>query len=207
MNLKVKPITKLFYHYYDYKIIMDADHYDEVTQGLDFFNSEHGQMVSKTKTVYSKGKVNLYFNGDESLDYYQKHYKDMIQSVSGPINDYHRSILLKKDIEIKKTLYYKKYRYKIKFLRRSRNSNLSGDILTKLKDMVRTNPTDYLGMNLYEQMSGRYHYFGLTPMVYVSDRQSLMMLELAGKEYISQRIKVITIKEIENNERYDEETN
>jgi len=207
MNLKIKPITKLFYYYYDYKIVMDANSFNDMREGFDFFNSEHSQInTMRVKTVYNNGKVNLYFNGKDLLNYYTKYYKELIQSISGPINDYHHSLILKSNIEIKKTLYYKKYRYKVKFSKNNKNSSSSiGDtnLITKLRDMIRTNPQDYLGTNLYEQ---RFSYY-LTPVVYVTDKQSLMMLELIAKEHISQRIKVITIKEIESNERPDEETN
>ncbi len=185
MNLKIEPSNKRFYSRYDYrvKIKYSIPHIDNDFPLKAVSGSESGRDI-----------LNFYFNDLENVQKFINHYGDKVLKIEGPINKYHETLLGNPGVDIKKTLYYNKYRYKMKFGYRGLKERDDNNLVMTLRNLVKNNKEDFLGTHLYDGMQWSW----VMPVVYAKDEQSLMMLKLstvAEKELI----KAITIKEIEEN--------
>ena len=181
MNLEIKPSKKRYYHAYDYRVI--------VKYCIPHISNDFPMKVITNRNI------NFYFNGLENIQKFKDHYKDKVLSIEGPVNEYHSELLGKTDVDIKKTLYYNKYRYKVKFGFLDNKISRENHTIITLRNLVNSNKEDFLGTHLHEG----FMYSFTMPVVYTKDEQSLMMLRLSTDAKARQIIKAITIKEIKAN--------
>lgn len=186
MNPKIEPSKKRFYHRFDYraKVKYSIPHIDN-----DF------PLKAVTGREYGRDILNFYFNDLENVQKFINHYGDKVLKIEGPINEYHSALLVRPDVDIKKTLYYSKYRYKVRFGFQDSKIAKENNTVMALRNLVKSNKEDFLGTHLYDGMMWSW----TMPVIYTKDKKSLMMLKLATAVKHKDIIKAITIKEIEEN--------
>lgn len=186
MNLKIEPSNKRFYHRYDYRV--------KTKYSIPHINNDF-PLKAVSGSDNGKDILNFYFNDLENVQKFIDHYGDKILKVEGPINTFHSVLLMRPDIDIKKTLYYNKYRYKVRFGFQDNSVAKENNTVMALRNLVKNNKEDFLGTHLYEGIQWSW----TMPVIYTKDKQALMMLKLATSVKHKDIIKAITIKEIEKN--------
>jgi hypothetical protein len=188
MNLRFEPSFKTYYTGLYYRVkIKDSLSVEELSELWDIFsNKRDGKVKAPTSS-----RVMIYLHNEKQL----QHFIDTVDNrkidvIQGPINDYHKSVLDKPGLEVKNTLYYKKYRYKADYGLIDKGEARS-NILSMLRNLVASDKQNFLGQNIYENRMG-----WSWPRIYVAGDEQLMMLKLSSDEYINHITKVVTIKEI-----------
>lgn len=189
MNPKLEPSFKTYYNGLYYRIKLNGSlSIDEVEKLWDMFKSKRDH---KLKAPYQKNII-CYLHNEEQL----KHFINVvdnkkIDSIQGPLNKYHKSMILDPGYEIKKTLYYNKYRYRVDYGLTERDTNKVESFLAMLRAMVKNDKENFLGQSIYQSVNG-----WSWPRLYVAGDEQLMIVKLSSEEQIRAITKVVTIKEI-----------
>ena len=201
MNLRIEPTKKIYYHNLKYKIVINdeinTDEYYNLIGRDDIWGMRPYAYCAKI--LKNKDQTQIYADNEIAFNNLRKYFDKRIVHLEKPINSYHSELLEKYDIDIKKTLYYRKYRYKVKFGNLSEGKN---KVIDNIQAVVRSNPESFMCMGLHNYSSISYSW--IMPTVYIKDKQSLMLLKLSVGEQSQHVNTVITIKEIKNEERIGE---
>lgn len=194
LTMKVKPSNKLYYRDKLYKLVVSdltRDKLQEVYKSPIWDQSTWGRYQNiKVRRRYPD--TFIYVAEKDQAEAVYKILKPKVVEVYGPINGYHKTLLKEftRNIDIKKNLYHKKYRYQAIY-----GLTETKETVDKITNIVYTNKDGYLGQGLYYSL-------GFTsPRVFVKGDRELMLLKLATEEHIKQVKTVVTIKEIIENEK------
>ncbi|OUU18331.1 MAG: hypothetical protein CBC05_02810 [Crocinitomicaceae bacterium TMED45] len=204
-KIKIQPTKKTYYHNLKYKIVVDGelkyDEYWEILKNGNVWGDE--PFAFNSKILRNKDTTHFYIKTKDVFDNLLKYFNGKIQHCEEPINSYHSELLDKFDVDIKKTLYYRKYRYKSKFgTMLSDGSTSRESIIKAIQSLVRSNSDMFMCMGLYNYSTSAYSW--IMPTIYVRNKEGLMLLKLATGEITQHINKVITIKEIEDEKRISE---
>jgi hypothetical protein len=197
MNLKLKPSYKTYYNglYYKIKIkdSLDMEELDELYHGK---KGGHPVMSwsdknSKMQAPTSKNVHCYLYNEEQVKSFLDTVDNKKIDYIQGPINDYHKKLLNDMGIEVKNTLYYKKYRYRIDFGLLNKDEVDVSSFLLMLRQMVSNDKENFLGQHIYQTQLG-----WAWPRIYLTGDEQLMIVKLSSEERIKQITKVVTVKEI-----------
>ena len=189
MNQKLEPSFKTYYNGLYYRVkLNDSLSIDELEQLWDIFKRKGNY---KLKAPLSS-KVICYLYDEQQLKTFTKVInKTKIDNIQGPLNKYHKTMLIDAGYEIKNTLYYKKYRYRVDYGLTDRNKANVEIFLSGLRSMVANDKENFLGQNIFQSSYG-----WSWPRLYVAGDEQLMIVKLSSEEQIRAITKVVTIKEI-----------
>ena len=204
-KIKIEPTKKIYYHNLKYKIIingeLNSEEYWQLLKNDKIWGAE--PFAFNSKILRNGNTTHFYIKSKDVFDNLLQYFNGKIKHCEEPINSYHSELLDKYDVDIKKTLYYRKYRYKSKFgTLINDGSNTREGVIKSIQSLVQNNPNMFMCMGLYNYSTSTYSW--IMPTIYVKDKQGLMLLKLSAGDIHQHINKVITIKEIKDEKRISE---
>ena len=187
MKLKITPSKKLYYYGLPYRLEREWNFSDWEKFAIREVKKLKWDQFGEDVRVGTKGpKCYIYTKTLRQASQVCGILRDVVE-VTGPINDFHKKVLtndLKYDI--KKTLYYKKYRYSAEF----GYSDSDSEVIQSIRSLLNNHSEGFLAQDIWSMRRMCY------PRLYIKGDKELMVAKLSFGNNIKTIKEAITIKEI-----------
>ena len=187
MKLKIIPSKKLYYYGLPYRLEREWNFSDWEKFAIREVKRLKWDQFGEDVRVGTKGpKCYIYTKTSRQASQVCGILRDVVE-VTGPINEFHKKVLtndLKYDI--KKTLYYKKYRYSAEF----GYSDSDSEVIQSIRGLLHNHSEGFLAQDIWSMRRMCY------PRLYIKGDKELMVAKLSFGNNIKTIKEAITIKEI-----------
>lgn len=187
--MNINPSTKLFKRNLPYRLTrkrtgdydIESARFKEMLKIIDW---EYELSYPKLTWNFRNDVHWLYTNKQEITQKLFDIWGDSITNCEGPINEYHNDVLHDYTKVIKKSLYYRKYRYCVDYGYVSEDEHI-----TALRGLAKENEDTMMAQGVY----GRWNRY---PRIYCKTDKDLLLAKLSANSKTFVKT-VVTIKEIE----------
>ena len=187
MKLQIIPSKKLYYYGLPYRLEREWNFSDWEKFAIREVKRLKWDEFGEDVRVGTKGpKCYIYTKTLRQATQVCSILRDVVE-VTGPINEFHKKVLtndLKYDI--KKTLYYKKYRYSAEF----GYSDSDSEVIQSIRSLLNNHSEGFLAQDIWSMRRMCY------PRLYIKGDKELMVAKLSFGNNIKTIKEAITIKEI-----------